>query len=371
MRKIVKVCLCGLLAVSLITGCGKKDTKPTTEETKATESDATKAEDSVKETQAMEDLTNVDNGTITLGEYKGIEVERTAAEVTDEEVDQAVQSDLSAHETDTEVEREAKSGDVVNIDFTGKKDGVAFDGGTAKGYDLTLGSNQFIPGFEEKVIGAKKGDKLSLDLTFPENYGNKDLAGKPVVFEVTINSVKEKNTPELNEAFVTDNTAFKTVDEYKADKKQGLLKTKNDQADEKMLNDIFGAIVNSSTITPKQEAIDANAKNLIIRYENQAATYGMDFASFVQAFSGMKEEDFRKEMKTQAEGLVKQKLVIHAIADKEGMKVSDLDRDDTAKELGYESADKLIETAGQYEVDEYVLSQKVVDLLKKNAKIKE
>lgn len=366
MRKFLNVCMCGLVAAAIMTGCSKK---PAAETTSAAPETTTATESSAQETVPSVDLSKVDNGTITLGNYKGIEVKRDTVEVTDEEVQQAIQSDLAAHEKDVDVDRAVQSGDVVNIDFVGKKDGTAFDGGTAQGYDLTIGSNQFIPGFEEGIIGAKKGDKLSLDLTFPQEYNNADLAGKPVVFEVTVNTIKEKQTPELNDAFVQENTDFKTVDEYKEDKKTTLLQNKNDQADQTVKSDIYDAVLANSTVEANQEAIDANVENVVARYTNQAAAYGMDFASFITAFTGMKEEDFRNTVKTQAEGIVKQRLVLNAIAEKEGITVSDDDRTDVAQKMGYESVDSMIQAAGQYEVDDYIISNKVLDFLKENAKI--
>ena len=360
MKKIFKVCMCGMVAATLISGCSKKDVKETTQtSTEATESSA-------QETVATQDLTNIDNGKVTLGEYKGIEVTKDPVEVTDEELQQAIDQDLAAHEKKVDVDREVKEGDVVNIDYAGTKDGVAFDGGTAKGYDLTIGSNQFIDGFEDGLIGAKKGDKVSLNVTFPENYQNKDLAGKPVVFEVTVNSVQEKQVPELNDAYVQENTKSKTVDEYKEETKQTLLKSKNDAAEQKVKNDIYTAISANCKVEPEQKAIDANYDNLIARYTNQAAAYGMDFTTFITAFTGMKEEDF----KTQAEEIVKQRLIVNAIAEKEKLAVTDDDRKEVATELGYENAEELIKAEGQFEVDDYVMNNKVMEYLMQNAVIK-
>ena len=364
MKKIFKVCMCGMVAATLISGCSKKDVKETTQaSTEATESSA-------QETVATQDLTNIDNGKVTLGEYKGIEVKKDPVEVTDEEIQQAIDQDLAAHEKKVDVDREVKDGDVVNIDYAGTKDGVAFDGGTAKGYDLTIGSNQFIDGFESGLIGAKKGDKVSLNVTFPENYQNKDLAGKPVVFEVTVNSVQEKQLPELNDAYVQENTKSKTVDEYKEETKQTLLKSKNDAAEQKVKNDIYTAISANCKVEPEQKAIDANYDNLIARYTNQAAAYGMDFTTFITAFTGMKEEDFKTAAKTQAEEIVKQRLIVNAIAEKEKLAVTDDDRKEVATELGYESPEELIKAEGQFEVDDYVMNNKVMEYLMQNAVIK-
>ncbi|MEY8354324.1 trigger factor [Lachnospiraceae bacterium 54-53] len=364
MKKIFKACICGLAAAALISGCSKKAAEETTAaETAATESAA-------QETMAVIDLTDMDNGTVTLGEYMGIEVTKDPVEVTDEEVSQAVQSQLEAKVTYNEVDRAIQDGDQVNIDYVGTKDGVAFDGGTAEGYDLAIGSGQFIDGFEEGLAGAKKGDKVTLNLTFPENYQNADLAGQAVVFEVTVNAVKEKQVPELNDAFVQENSEFKTVDEYKDDMMQSLLKDKNEQAEQKVKSDIYNAILNASKVEPKQEAIDANFNNVVANYSNQASAYGMDLATFAGAFAGMAEDQFKEALKTQAEAIVEQRLVVTAIAEKEGITITDEDRKGVAEEMGYESVENMIETAGQYNVDDYILNNKVMDFLTENAVIK-
>lgn len=145
---------------------------------------------------------------MTLGEYKGVAYTPASVEITDEQVDKEVQK--LADSNLVEVDRPAAEGDTVNIDYVGKKDGVAFDGGTASGYDLKLGSNTFIDGFEDGLIGAVKGQKLDLDLTFPEGYPSEDLAGQAVVFEVTVNAVKTPS--ELNDDLVRANTDYKTLE---------------------------------------------------------------------------------------------------------------------------------------------------------------
>lgn len=364
MKKILKAGMYGLVIATLISGCSKKAAEEkTTAETEATESSA-------QETVAIQDLTGIDNGTITLGEYKGVQVTKEPVEVTDEELNQAVTSALEAGAKYNEVDRAVQTGDQVNIDYVGTKDGVAFDGGTAQGYDLTIGSGQFIEGFEEGLIGAKKGDKVSLNLTFPEAYQSKDLAGQAVVFEVTVNTIKEKTVPELNDAFVQENSDFKTVDEYKEDKKQSLLTSKNEDADQKLKADIYNAILSASKVEPKQEAIDANYNNVIATYTNQAAAYGMDFETFAGAFSGMSLDDFKGVVKTQAEAIVEQRLVVTAIAEKEGITVTDEDRKEVAQQMGYESAEQMIESAGQYNVDDYIINNKVMDFLTENAVVK-
>lgn len=371
MKKIFKVCVCGMMAAVIISGCSKKAAETTEGETAATESDAqSEAGETTPETMAAVDLTGIDNGTVTLGNYKGIEVTKTQPEVTDEEVNQAIENILQAKVTYTEADRAVQDGDKVNIDYAGTMDGKAFDGGTAQGQDLTIGSNQFIDGFEDGLIGAKKGDKVTLNLTFPSNYGNADLAGKPVVFDVTVNTVNEKQIPELDDAFVQENSDFKTVDEYKEDQKQSLLASKDAQAEQQLKSDIYTAVLNDSTVKPNQDAIDANYNNVLASYTNQAAAYGLDLASFASAFTGMAEEDFKAALQSQAEAMVEQRLIVNAIAEKENITISDDDRKNTAELMGYESVDKMIESAGQFSVDDYIMSDKVINFLVENAVIK-
>lgn len=187
MRKIALFCLCGLTAASILTGCsGSADG-------------------------------NVNLGTVTLSEYKGVTVNIEAPEVTDEEVDTKVETILAQNPNEVEVDRAAKEGDIVNIDFKGTKDGEAFEGGSAEDQDLELGSGKMIEGFESGLIGAKKGETKTLNLTFPEDYREESLAGQPVVFEVTVNSVKEEQEAELNDDFVkrVSKEEYQTVDAYK------------------------------------------------------------------------------------------------------------------------------------------------------------
>lgn len=373
MRKFLRVAACGLIMAAVVTGCSKKAAEETTpaETTTEASSEAGAGETGAPEQQEMMDLSDIDNGTITLGEYKGIEVTKAPVEVTDEEVESAITAERESKATYTDVDRAVKETDKVNIDYVGTKDGVAFDGGTAEGQDLVIGSNQFIPGFETGLIGAKKGDQVSLDLTFPETYGNADLAGQPVVFTVTVNNVQEKNVPELDEAFVQEVSDFKTVDEYKENRKQSILDQKEAQAQAGVENDILKAVVENCQIEPTQEAIDANFTNYLLSYTNQAAMYGIDLNTFTSAFFGVDEETFKEGyIKGMAQSAVEQRLVFHAIAEKEGITVSDEERDNLAVEMGYESKDQMVESAGAYAVDDYLISTKTMKFLVDNAVIK-
>lgn len=185
MKRLMKLVLCGLMITVLAAGCSKKeDNTPSSSAESSAEESAGAAEEPV------------DLGKVTkLGEYKGVEVTRMSTEVTDEELETRIQHILDANPEYVVVDRAAKDGDVLNIDFKGLKDGVAFDGGSSEGYELELGSGTFIEGFEEGLIGAKTGEERDLELTFPKDYFNDELAGQPVVFEVKVNSIEEKSRP--------------------------------------------------------------------------------------------------------------------------------------------------------------------------------
>ena len=182
----------GLTAMAIsFAACGKKDAAKSSDGSAAAESTTAADANLPKEPKNF--------GKVTLGKYEGVEIKTHDVSVSDEEVDSYIQNVLENSQNLTEVDRPAASGDTVNIDYEGKKDGVAFDGGTAKGQNLELGSHSFIDGFEDGLIGAAKGEKRTLNLTFPADYGNKDLAGQAVTFDVTVNSVQEKSKPELND----------------------------------------------------------------------------------------------------------------------------------------------------------------------------
>ena len=190
---------------------------------------------------------------VTLGQYKGIEVAKQAVEVTEAEAESQIQYMLEQQATTEDVKDRTKveDGDVVNIDYEGTLDGVAFEGGTAQAFDLTIGSGTFIPGFEDGIIDKEVGDTFDLDLAFPDTYtNNPDLAGKEVVFTITINGIKEKVVPKLDDAFVkTVSDDVSTVAEFKDKVKSEILKSKQDSADAQMLTDLWTQVVEGATVS--------------------------------------------------------------------------------------------------------------------------
>ncbi len=356
MKKYVKLTLCGLAAAMLVAGCSKKTDAP-----------ETTAAPETAETEAAE----LDKGVISkLGEYKGMEVTKMSTEVTDEELETRIQSILKANPEHIEItDRAAKNGDVVNIDFVGMKDGVAFDGGTSEGYDLELGSHSFIEGFEEGLVGAKTGDELSLNLTFPENYGNADLAGQDVVFDVTVNSIEEIREAVLDNQFVQRISDLTSVDEWKADTLADMEVEKEKQAEMKLENDALLAAAEHSEFELNEAYVDQQF-NTQMEYTNSLIQmYGMSLADYATMMYGMTEEEMKDTIRTSIELGIKQQILAAAIAEKEGLQVEDADRERVAREMNM-TVEDLNKNYGAEIVDESAMMYKVVAFIRDNAVVK-
>lgn len=354
MRKYVKPALCVMAALMMVTGCSKK----AAEETTAAET----------ETAAQEEA-EIEKGKVTsLGEYKGVEVTRESVEVTDEELDARIQSILDANPEYVEItDRAAKEGDVVNIDFVGMKDGEAFEGGTSQGYDLELGSHSFIDGFEDGLIGARVGDELSLNLTFPEDYQKEDLAGQDVVFDVTVNGIQEVKDAVLDDNFVQRMSDFTTVDEFKADTLEDMKAEKEKQAEQKMQDDALQAVLDATEFELNQEAVDAWYEDQLSYYTSMIEMYGMTLTDYVTMF-GMTEDQFKEELKTMAETAIKQQLVFEEIARVENFEITDEDRQYVADQVGM-NLDVMKESYSD-DLDQTATAYKVVRLITDNAVVK-
>lgn len=360
MKKIVKLTLCGLAAAMLVAGCSKKKEEPET--TTAAQTEAATPADAAEAV--------IDRGTVSkLGTYKGVEVTKIPTEVTDEELEATIQNILNANPEYLEVTgRPAQNGDTVNIDYVGMKDGVAFDGGTSEGFKLELGSNSFIEGFEAGLVGVNTGDELSLNLTFPEDYGNADLAGQPVVFDVTVNGIEEKKEAVLDSNFVQRMSDFNTVDEWKADTLADIEAQKEAQADMQLENDAFIAAVENSEFNLNEAAVDAQYNSQLDYYNSMVQMYGMELKDYVSMY-GMTEDQFKEELKTTSELAVKQQLLVPAIAEAEGLKVEDADREVVAAQYGM-SVEDLNNSYGAEAVEETAMMYRVVRFIKENAVVK-
>ena len=378
-RKVIAALLLGMAIT--VTGCSGNTTKDTNAATEAASETATGTEsatasaESEAGTEAAErpDYKALDY--VTLGKYKGLEVTLESADVTDEEIDQQIVSDLSSSDKMEEVkEGTVESGDVANIDYEGKLNGEAFEGGTDKGYDLTIGSGSFIDGFEDGLIGKKIGETVDLNLTFPENYGSTELAGKDVVFTVTINSVKR--APELTDALVAEiSDEYKTVEEYRNSIKEQLeTQNKSDQHTQE-LNDLVAAAYENATVNDyPQEMIDYQLESVTSYYKSYAEQYGMEYADFLEQQVGMTEEEFVKQMTETVKKSLGQEMVLRAIAETENVEISDEKFQEKASEyaqqMGSTDVDAFIKQYGKSTIMASILQDEAVDILEKNAVVK-
>lgn len=302
----------------------------------------------------------ISNDYVTISKYKGVEVEKQAdTKVTDEDVEAQIESVRQSNAESNEVtDRAAAEGDTVTIDYEGKKDGVAFDGGTAADQQLKLGSNSFIDGFEDGIVGHNIGETFDLNLTFPENYQATELAGQAVVFTVTLKGISVSNAPELNDEFVQKvSETSKTVEEYKKEVKKSLKESREETAKTTIREAAWNAVLENTTVTkyPKGELKDLIAQ-IRTQYESMAGYYGLEFEEFLSQYMNMDEEAFNTEATKAAKEQAKQMLAVDLIAKKAKIDISDkaLEKkyEEYAKSYGYEDVDtmkKALEEAGNEE----------------------
>lgn len=308
---------------------------------------------------------------VKLGEYKGITVDKTVQDVTEDDIDMQIDSVLSmSAEEVADEEAKVEDGDIVNIDFVGKKDGKAFDGGSSEGYELTIGSGSFIDGFEDGLIGAKKGETRDLDLTFPEEYGNEELNGADVVFTVSVNSIKR--APELTEEWVKANTDSKTVKEYRESIQKDMQESNQEMADSSVKNMAWNQVVEDSEI---KEYPDKELKAALKDYNDSLKSYADQMGQSVEEFlksQNMTQEQIDEDAQQYAESKIKQGLVLQAIMYEEGFDLSDAEMKKTADQMekDYEmSLDEMGEQFGKDAVRENVAITRVMDFIVENAKI--
>lgn len=253
---------------------------------------------------------------IQLGNYKGIQYTKKVKKVTDKAVQEEVQKAISKASTTKDI----KKGTVgkkskVKIDFTGKINGKTFDGGSAEDYTLDIANDSMIDGFSEGIVGHKVGDKFDLNLKFPKNYSNSDVAGKKVVFTIKVKAIEKTTTPEYNDAFVKKNTKYKTVEEYEKALRVKLQKENEASAEKEAYSDIFTKILKDSTVKkyPEKE-LSAAKETMQDTYKNLAKKYNMEYADFLKQYMGMDEATFKKQVNVYAKNTVKQQLVMRQLA---------------------------------------------------------
>ncbi|MBQ3413493.1 trigger factor [Candidatus Saccharibacteria bacterium] len=259
---------------------------------------------------------------VKLGEYKKLGVKREEVKVTEKEVKEILDNLRRSFAEKKPVKRAAKLTDEVIIDFVGKKDGVAFNGGSAKDYKLTLGSGTFIPGFEDGIVGHEPGDKFELKLTFPKDYGVKDLAGAKTVFEVLVKQINEVTEPAVDDELAKKCGPFKTLDELKKDIKANLSAQNEQRLMEKYKNDLVEALVKGSKVAAPEILVNDQMKMIRDDVERNAASAGVGFEDYLER-AGTTLEKWEKEAKKIAESRVKASLVLQTLAVKEKITVSD------------------------------------------------
>ncbi len=320
---------------------------------------------------------------VKVGQYKGLEMEAIQVSVADEEVEAQVKKNVEDTKTSKTVkEGKVEDGDIANIDYEGKIDGKAFEGGTSEGYDLTIGSGSFIPGFEDGLIGKEIGSTVDLNLTFPKDYdkgqeGGEKLGGKDVVFTVTINSVKKETIPPYDDAWVAENSKVKTVDEYNEYVRQQLYDEKEETAKNNKISELWGEVIeNSEVLKYPEEEVNGYVEEIEAQYEAMAESSGMELKDLWEQYGIDSEEEYNKQNKEAAEAYVKEQMVMYWIADKEGLSYSE----DEAKKLkedideaGY--TDETFKQNFGQEIDDYIVAaltfQEVGEFIFDNAKIVE
>lgn len=249
---------------------------------------------------------------VKLGEYKGVEAVEVKAEVTDEQVDAELKRTAERNARWVDVDREAQSGDKVVIDYSGSVDGVKFDGGTAENQVLELGSNTFIPGFEEQVVGMKKEEERDITVTFPEEYRAEQLAGKEAVFHIVLHDVKQKELPELDDDFAQDVSEFDTMDEYRADVRAKLLAHAEEHAKEETENAVMAQVVKAAEVEIPEPMIENQIDHQLRQLEYSMMYQGIKLQDYLQ-MTGTKLEDIRAQYREPAENSVRTQLVVEAI----------------------------------------------------------
>ena len=342
MKKYFIVAAMVLALMLTATACGKENSTPGASVFSPTPAAGTSGSEGELSTLLAD--TNAIKDIVTVGNYKGIEVTPLDLTVTDDEVEKELRLSLAEYAETPQDRNIVSIYDTANIDFEGKVDGVAFEGGTAEGYDLLIGSGNFIPGFEDGLLGVEVGTTIDLPVVFPENYGKAELAGKPAIFTVTVNSIKA--LPELTDTFIAEKTAFDTLDAYKEDIRTTLQQGYDSTIESQFETDVVAAIIaNSEFHMDLSPEINAYANNMKSMYEYQASMYGVSLEVYVNAMFGMTLEAFNEEMPKSAEQLVKRYYVMLAIADAEGMTVSESEYAEYAEQMmvdyGFETIEQL------------------------------
>ena len=388
MKKKTYLVILALCAAMAMTACGtsagqKEETKSTAESQDTADEKDSKAADSAESDSDKESTGTVSGDTrlvsvddvskyVTIGQYKGLSLDKSVEAVTDDMVDGRIKEEL-LNKAEEVTEGSVQNGDVVTINYVGTKDGVAFDGGTANNYELTIGSGTFIDGFEDGIIGMKKGQTKDLDLTFPEEYSSEELAGQEVVFKVTLQSFKR--APELTDDWAAKNTDCKTAEEYRKEIRTTLEDEAKTSAQNTLRETAWNTVLSASEVKEyPQDDMDTAKTEFKTLYENYAKQGDMTLEDFVKA-QGISMDDFEEQSSQYAEYKVKQNLIVQGIMDAENMTLEDEKslsiQDELIKAYNVKDLAALVDKYGQAAVDESIGLLRVEDFILDNATVEE
>lgn len=309
---------------------------------------------------------------VKLGEYKGLEVTKLPVEATDEDVEAELKQMQERNSRLVDItDRAAELGDTATIDFEGFVDGVAFEGGKGENYPLELGSNSFIPGFEDQVAGHSVNDEFDVNVTFPEDYAE-DLSGKEAVFKCKIHEIKAKELPELDDEFAKDVSEFDTLDEVKADIKANIEKKKQEEAKSDMENQLLEQVVENMEAEIPQCMVDSRADEMMKEYDYRLQAQGLDLKTYLN-YLGQDEDSFKESFKDSAEGQVKASVAVTAIIEAEGIEATEEEINAKAAEIGEQygmDAEQVKKAIPENQIADDVKRNKVIDLIVDSAVIK-
>ena len=309
---------------------------------------------------------------VTLGDYKGIEIAAVDTTVTDEDVEKKISSELDKDARYEKVERPVQNGDRIKLDFEGFVDGVAFEGGKGTNYNLVIGSGQFIPGFEEQLVGAEAGADVEVNVNFPEDYHEEFLAGKASVFKCKVNEIEEKQVPELNDDYAADK-GFETVKDYKDSVRSDLEVDKLNEARGKKQDEAIAKVIENATFEVPEEIYETEQKLIIRDYQQRLSMQGLSWDTYMQ-YTGLTLDKMMEQVRPQAEDRIKSRIVLEAVAKAEGITVSDEDRQKEyesmaeAYQLEVDKVREMLEAKGSKELEKDLLIKKAMEFITDNAK---
>lgn len=373
MKKKYMAMLLAALVLS-VTACGSKDTADA--QTAAEDTDS--AEEEADAEEAADELLNYDpvlyedltSTIVSLAEYKGLTAVKTVQEVTDGDIQKEVRTIKKSYGELTDVDREAEEGDVVVIDFTGYVDGETSDSLQGTEYSLELGSGDFVPGFEDQLIGVKAGEDREVSLTFPEDY-YEDMAGKDVVFDVHVHSVQSYVVEGWGDDFVRENLEYESIADMEAVIRQELEAQAEEDAAANFEYDLIESLLESCEYDIQDADVEAYIDEMMGEYQAYASAMGTDLETFLQSYVGMTEEQLRELFRETAVFRVKMTLTFHDIAEQEGIEIGDEEYQEQvnslAEQYGYEDAADVEAVYSPAMIREQMIQEKVIDLIRDNA----